>query len=192
MVRALNCARNGGKEKKAGVLKCHITQHGNYAHDMRCVSPHHHRPLSMCRTGPQPSTCAQNMHEMYTGMSLYSFPRVGDATLINFFSLSCYAERHHPSGCFCYCPYRLLFVVPAPLKLRQLHFQGAAMTPCDISVKWNPFIFLCVSVCMCVSMLHLTWKVSLVSLLYFPNPVKSNSQNVSSHMVQGLKLSSYF
>lgn len=44
--------------EKAGVLKCHITQHGNYAHDMRCVSPHHRRRLSMCRTGPQPCTCA--------------------------------------------------------------------------------------------------------------------------------------
>lgn len=71
--------------KKARVLKCHITQHGNYAHDMRCVSPHHHRPLSMCRTGPQPSTCTEDMHEIYTGMSLYRSPRVGNATLITFF-----------------------------------------------------------------------------------------------------------
>lgn len=75
--------------KKAGVLKCHITQHGNYAHDMRCVSPHHHRPLSMCRTGPQPSTCTEDMHEMYMGMSLCRSPRVGNATLITFFSPPC-------------------------------------------------------------------------------------------------------
>lgn len=109
--------------KKAGVLKCHITQHGNYAHDMRCVSPHHHRPLSMCRTGPQPCTCAQSMHEMYTGMSLYRAPRVGNATLITFFFF--YAELHHPPGCFCYCPYCLLFVVPAPFKHRQLHVTAA-------------------------------------------------------------------
>ncbi len=79
------CCKLCKEGKKAGVLKCHITQHGNYAHDMRCVSPHHHRPLSMCRTGPQPSTCAQSMHEMYTGMSLYRSPRVGNATLITFF-----------------------------------------------------------------------------------------------------------
>lgn len=103
-----------GEKKRAGVLKCHITQHGNYAHDMRCVSPHHHPPLSMCRTGPQPSTCAPNMHEMNTGMSLYEASRVGNATLITFLVLFIYlfshAERHRPPGCFCYCPQCLLSV----------------------------------------------------------------------------------
>lgn len=63
--RSPNCAKTG--KKKAGVLKCHITQHGNYARDMQCVSPHQRRPLSMCRTGPQPSTCAEETHEMNTG-----------------------------------------------------------------------------------------------------------------------------
>lgn len=127
------------REKKAGVLKCHITQHGNNAHDMRCVSPHHHRPLSMCRTGPQPSTCAEDMHEIYTGMSLYRSPRVGNATLITFFFsfFFCYAQCHHPSGCFCYCPYCLLFVVPASLKHRQLH-EGQ---------PWLLFYDLCESLC---------------------------------------------
>lgn len=81
-VRAPNCARKG---ENARVLKCHITQHGNYARDMRCVSPHHHRPLSMCRAGPQLSTCSRDMHEIYMGMSLYRSLRVRNATLITFF-----------------------------------------------------------------------------------------------------------
>lgn len=71
--------------KKAGVLKCHITRHGIYTHDMRCVRPHHRRPLRMCSTGPQPYTCVEDMHEIYTGMRKYQSPRVGNATLITFF-----------------------------------------------------------------------------------------------------------
>lgn len=77
-----NCASKREKEeKKARVLKCHITQHGNYARDMQCVKPHHHPPPSMCRTGPQPRTCAQDMHET----SVCGSSRVGNATLITSF-----------------------------------------------------------------------------------------------------------
>lgn len=142
--------------KKAGVLKCHITQHGNYAHDMRCVSSHQHRPLSMCRTGPQPSTCAEDMHEMYTGMSLYGSLRVGNATLITFFIFIfifwlCWV----PSSLWLFLLWSvlLLFVVPAPLKRRQLHMTAALLRGSQDSVwhqrEWNLFYRLCERTCEC-------------------------------------------
>lgn len=78
-----------------------------------------------------------------------------------------------PPGCFCYPSHCLLFVVPAPLQHQQLHSQQAAMTPCDISAKWNPSVLRLRD----ITILHLTWKLSSLPLLYLPPTVKLDSQN---------------
>ena len=129
--------------KKAGLLKCHITQHGNYFHDMRCVSPHHHRPLSMCRTGPQTSTCAQKMHEEYTGMSLYRSPRVGNATLITLlFSLSHWA----PSSPRLFSLLSLVFALYCPSAIKSFTASQEWLLMTSVWMKPLPRVFETVSV----------------------------------------------
>lgn len=164
-----NCASKREKEeKKARVLKCHITQHGNYARDMQCVKPHHHPPLSMCRTGPQPRTCAQDMHET----SVCGSSRVGNATLITSFYfflfslvfLLCWElPPPHP---------RLLLLLFSHLRSQHHHSWLAGSRASSWHQReWNP-------------------------IPITPTPTHAQVRLpecfVSHNMVQGLKFSSYF
>lgn len=83
-----------------------------------------------------------------------------------------YAELHHPPGCFC-CLLSLLFALCCPSAIKastasREDFQGAATTPCDISVIETSLL----SGWESVSMLNSTWKLSSLSSLYLPTPVR--------------------